>query len=422
MTRRYDWKSGIPPEIDEHSLAKHRVLRRYVDNYIRILCLNPRVERLRLVVVDGFCGGGVYQSSGQLHQGSPLILREALQAGRTYVQVRRSEMGIRRPFELDATLHLNDNDPEAIKMLEAQIALCPKGEWAPVTTITQLDFEEAAERLIKAYRAARGSPRIIFVLDQYGFSQTSLPVMRSIFSAFPKAEIVLTFAVDALANFASPETTALYRKILAKTGFDEIVSAERLTELKAEDAGAKHVIQTLLLREVFPQTGAAYATPFFIIPRQSRRGYWLVHLANNARANDEMKCLHWQEQNHFMHFGAEGIGILAFDPVRLDDTQQIGFDFGDFAQQRTREALLLDLPKLVVDHFASGTKVGTLLRKVANDTPATQDMIRAALFVLDQDGELDVRAPSGRPRKNTDCLSLEDEIHVRRQLRFSIFR
>ncbi|WP_167284994.1 three-Cys-motif partner protein TcmP [Marilutibacter alkalisoli] len=421
MARGYNWKFDIPPEIDEHSIAKHRVLRRYVENYIQILCLNPRRECLRLVVVDGFCGGGLYQtSSGEPHLGSPLILRQALQAGRAFVQTRRVEMGMHRPFDLEATLHLNDNDADAIKSLRAQLATCPKNEWAPTTHVTQLDFNMAAAQLITAYKHSRRSPRIIFVLDQYGFTQTTLPVMKSIFTTFPKAEIVLTFAVDALTNFASPETRELYRRILAKTGFDEVVSAERLTELKAEDHGAKHVIQTLLLREVFPQTGAAYATPFFVIPRQSRRGYWLVHLANNTRANDEMKRLHWQEHNHFMHFGAEGVGILAFDPVRLDETPQYTFDFGDIAQQRTSSALHHDLPKLVHDQFSAGTNVGTLLERIANETPATRDMVQQVLFELGRTGEIEMRTQHGRQRKHVDRLQLLDEIHPRRQ--FFLFR
>lgn len=416
MAGRYNWKSGVPPEIDEHSAAKHRVLRRYVENYIQILCLNPKSERLRLVVVDGFCGGGIYQdSSGLLQPGSPLVLRQALQVGRYSVQSRRKELGMERPFELEATLHLNDNDPAAIAMLNEQLAKCQDEEWAPRIQVTTQDFKELAYQLIEAYRSQRGSPRIIFVLDQYGLTQATLPVMRAIFEAFPKAEIVLTFAVDALVNFASENTVELYRKILKKAGFDGIVSAERLASLKAEEDGAKHVIQTLLLREVFPQTGATYATPFFIIPRQSRRGYWLLHLANNTRANDEMKSLHWQEHNHFMHFGAEGIGILAFDPVRLDQSPQFTFDFGDFARERTLNALQGDLPRLVRDRHQEGTTVGVFLESITNDTPATRNMIRQALFNIGQHGDLEVRTVHGRKRKHVDLLQVEDEIYPRRQ-------
>lgn len=416
MAGRYDWKAGIPPKLDEHSAAKHRVLRRYVENYIQILCQDPHRRHLRLVVVDGFCGGGIYQDdAGLTHPGSPLILREALQCGRARLHTRRAEMGMRQAFDFEATLYLNDIDPGAIAMLRSQLHAAPEAAWEPQLNLSNLPFDQLARQLIEHYRGRRGSPRILFVLDQYGLSDATLPVMRDLFAAFPKAEIVLTFAIDALANFASPNMVDRYRKMLGRMGFDEVVSAERLTRLKAEDDGAKHLIQTVILREVFPQTGAAFATPFFIIPRASRRGYWLLHLANNARANDEMKALHWQEQNHFMHFGAEGLNILAFDPLRLDTSPQNVFDFGDFARERTLEALKTDLVRRVHDSHREGTTVGALLTSVANETPATSAMIRQTLFELDRHRAIDVRSQSGRSRKHVERLDSMDEIQVRRQ-------
>ena len=415
MAGRYDWKSGIPPRLDEHSAAKHRVLRRYVENYIQILCQDPHRDRMRLVVVDGFCGGGIYQDeAGLTHPGSPLILREALQCGRARLHTRRAEMGMRRPFDFQASLYLNDIDPDAIAMLGEQLRAAPKGEWEPDTRVSTLPFEQLARQLIEAQRGQRGNPRILFVLDQYGLSDATLPVMRELFEAFPKAEIVLTFAIDALINFASPNMRERYGKMLAKMGFDEVVSADRLTDLKAEDDGAKHLIQTVILREVFPQTGAAFATPFFIIPKHSRRGYWLVHLANSVRANDEMKSLHWQEKNHFMHFGAEGLNILAFDPLRLEPGQTT-FDFGDFARERTTSALHEDLLRRVHDAHGQGITVAELLASVANETPATGGMVREVLFALDRDRQLDVRSGTGRSRKSVERLQPDDEVHPRRQ-------
>lgn len=415
MAGRYDWTSGAPPRLDEHSAAKHRVLRRYVENYIQILCQDPHRDRMRLIVVDGFCGGGVYQDeAGVLQPGSPLILREALQCGRARLHTRRTEMGMRRPFDFEARLYLNDIDPNAIAMLREQLRTEPDTGWAPNTQIRNLPFDQLARQLIAEYQGRRGSPRILFVLDQYGLSDATLPVMRELFAAFPKAEIVLTFAIDTLVNFASENMLERYEKMLAKMGFDEVVSAQRLTKLKAEDDGAKHLIQTVILREVFPQTGAAFATPFFIIPKQSRRGYWLVHLANSLRANDEMKSLHWQERNHFMHFGAEGLNILAFDPLRLESSQTT-FDFGDYARERTLSALNEDLLRRIHDSHAQGITVASLLQSVANETPATGAMIRQTLFELDRDRQLDVRSGTGRSRKSVERLQADDEVHPRRQ-------
>ena len=111
MAGRYDWKSGIPPRLDEHSAAKHRVLRRYVENYIQILCQDPHRDRMRLVVVDGFCGGGIYQDeAGLTHPGSPLILREALQCGRARLHTRRADLSARTPNQSQYLRHIMAHD------------------------------------------------------------------------------------------------------------------------------------------------------------------------------------------------------------------------------------------------------------------------------------------------------------------------
>ena len=56
----YEWPEGRSSHIEEHSLAKHRILREYILDYIRILTSNPKRERLHLDIIDGFAGGGTY--------------------------------------------------------------------------------------------------------------------------------------------------------------------------------------------------------------------------------------------------------------------------------------------------------------------------------------------------------------------------
>ena len=127
-----------------------------------------------------------------------------------------------------------------------------------------------------------------------------------------------------------------------------------------------------------------------------------------------MKSLHWQEKNHFMHFGAEGLNILAFDPLRLEPGQTT-FDFGDFARERTTSALHEDLLRRVHDAHGQGITVAELLASVANETPATGGMVREVLFALDRDRQLDVRSGTGRSRKSVERLQPDDEVHPRRQ-------
>ena len=57
------------------------------------------------------------------------------------------------------------------------------------------------ESILKAiHRRQPRSGRAIFLLDQTGFSQVELALVSRIFDELPAAEVILTFAADALVN------------------------------------------------------------------------------------------------------------------------------------------------------------------------------------------------------------------------------
>jgi hypothetical protein len=50
----YGWEPGSPPPIiQQHSIAKHEILRAYLSAYIRTLVSDPNRDEFRLVLVDG---------------------------------------------------------------------------------------------------------------------------------------------------------------------------------------------------------------------------------------------------------------------------------------------------------------------------------------------------------------------------------
>jgi three-Cys-motif partner protein len=65
-------------------------------------------------------------------------------------------------------------------------------------------FQDKADSIIEFIK--KKSPkngRSIFALDQYGYKDVPTHLMRKIFDALPRAEIILTFNVDSLMNFAN---------------------------------------------------------------------------------------------------------------------------------------------------------------------------------------------------------------------------
>ena len=43
--------------------------------------------------------------------------------------------------------------------------------------------------------------RSIFILDQYGYKDAPIPVIRKIFLSLKKAEVILTFSIDSLIDY-----------------------------------------------------------------------------------------------------------------------------------------------------------------------------------------------------------------------------
>lgn len=160
-----------------------------------------------------------------------------------------------------------------------------------------------------------------------------------------------------------------------------------------------------------------FYTPFFIVSRESNRPYWFLHMANNSRANDVVKSLHWEVENHFEHFGGSGLVMLGYDPD-ADPlvTRQTAFRFDDTARAQTAGSLLVELPRRIVSCYPTeGVPFGKLFQDVCNETPATRDFLARAVSDLCVNGELEKRGIAGERRAPTTLPNNDDLIRVSRQ-------
>src|SRR5580698_10028245 len=88
----YGWEPGSPPPIvQQHSVAKHDILRAYLGAYIRTLVADPKRDEFRLVLVDGFAGGGLYRHAhtGKEVLGSPFIMLDAVKEADAAINAER---------------------------------------------------------------------------------------------------------------------------------------------------------------------------------------------------------------------------------------------------------------------------------------------------------------------------------------------
>ena len=111
----YDWRNG-PAEVDPHSVTKHEVLVGYLIRYFEQRTLNARGrERLRITLVDGFCGGGLYTLKGMGTEilGSPLRMLDAVREASVRVNAERI-----KPIDLDVRYIFIDKDARALSHLK----------------------------------------------------------------------------------------------------------------------------------------------------------------------------------------------------------------------------------------------------------------------------------------------------------------
>ncbi len=417
----YAWSLNGPlPVLEDHSLAKHEVLRAYLVNYLRILAQSPHSEGVRVTLVDGFAGGGQYRlPTGSVVGGSPLILLDALKEARALVSLDRQQRNIRKPYTIQAHIHLVEKHRATAAHLQRVIDDTPEAH-VPNTTV-QIhggSFDAALPHILKDVRTRqKKSGRSVFILDQYGWSQVNLEKVSTIFSELPSAEVFLTWMIDSLVNFLSKDMLEKLNPALARSGLGDALDAEKLLAIKAADSAEgdltwRRAIQSLMTEQIRRVSGATYCTPFYIIPRQSRRGYWLLHLAQHLRANEEMKRIHW-DNNNLHHPGGAGFNMLGF----VGTNGQLAFDnrFDAYAEQVTLDALREDIPKRVAQ-LRTPLRFGDLVQQTANETPARLKQLQEAVFALEKERNLIVRTKAGALRRNAHSLADDDVIELPTQM------
>ena len=311
----YDWRNG-PAEIDPHSVTKHEVLVGYLIRYFEQRTLNARGrDRLRITLIDGFCGGGLYSLRGRGTQilGSPLRMLEAVREASARINAQR-----KKPIELDVRYIFIDEDARALSHLQQVLNDRGYGDQIGQSIhIIHDDFASASPIVFQLIRAH--TPRAhtaLFFLDQYGYSDVPASLIRKIFSESPKSEVVLTFHVSAFATYTNDEFTD---KVSAKLAIDirSALGGRTIEQIKEEDAADwRRFIQAALYQALVKDCGAEYFTPFFIRGEGSGQGeYWLVHLSRHPRAQDVMKQVHWALQNHSIHYASLEFRVGGFGGV-----------------------------------------------------------------------------------------------------------
>lgn len=418
---KYFWQIGSPPPLlDRHSQTKHDIVEDYVRRYVLKLMAQANIPELRLSLIDGFCGGGCYQTEdGGIADGSPLLMMRAVNEARIFLnQARHTPRNINVEYLFvdilkDTTDHLqywlNARQQEnAIDLLDYNRAKVVTG-----------DFFTELPNIVHRIKQRKFGEHAIFVLDQYCYRDIPLPAISGILKNVNAAEVIMTFNVDNLTTYLSDH--AANRKSVENIGLDQYIPWHQIKELKATNKREyRRILQRYLAHGIKCESGAKFMTLFFVKPHGTNTwGYWLIHLSNRYRAHEVMKSVHWEHATDFGHELEPGIFEFGYNANK--DSEYTGQNTFEFGEPRSKEACIDGVREYLGKQIFLLNKpisVGELFQGcVSNSTAAEVHLFEATgqvhasknIVIASKDGA--IRRPSKKYRPD-DIIEPSPQISI----------
>ena len=419
-TRLFDWKNwkkGLLPALETHSEGKLKVLRNYVEDYICILCADSYGrDTFKITMVDGFAGGGIYALG---KTGSPFVLLEAVETAAAKINLNRQ-----KPLTIDCHFYFVEENADAFECLSANLSDSKyKDSLGKTVFLMKGTFQNSQPKIILEtnQRFRRGGSRVIFFLDQCGYTDVNPQLLRSVSTQLNhKAEFIINFAVDWLSDFISDND--VFRKIFPSLGLESQLTADELI-LAKEKSGHdwRYIVESMIGPAFRNVAGSPFFSPFYIAPVDNHRGYWLLHLAPHARARSAMLDVYWKNANSHKHFGNAGLDMLAYK-ADVDQTGYLtGMSFDENTRQAAKTALMTDFARLVRDSHAHGVCFKDFTNKYCNQTLANQSLIAETLEQLAAESQIVIKGAKGNP-KRSEKIQVNDIILPCNQLLFDVFK
>ena len=160
------------PEVDPHTKAKHQIIEVYITNLVITLAKGTQ-QQGTLTLIDGFCGGGIYNDldSKTKWYGSPIRLINAVMEGLKFVRDKMSKPN----YALDYQFIFIDNKQDHLSCLK-NYAL-PQAGWEELAASEKCvfmpgEFENLSTLcLFKLYQRKGHS---FWLLDPFGWTHVSI--------------------------------------------------------------------------------------------------------------------------------------------------------------------------------------------------------------------------------------------------------
>lgn len=343
--------------VQEHTLAKHAILRRYLDAWLPILSRQTQIvnsPKQEILYIDGFAGPGEYEGG---EPGSPVIaLRAALNHDKPFPRPVRFLFIEQRPDRYRHLLTVLERFEMDLKH-SRQVILDPPREGDCDEVLS--DLLERHERL-----GASFGPALAF-LDQFGYSAVSLELIAKIMR-YPQCEVFSYLDFKDMNRWISDSSKA--------SAFTRAYGGEEWREAVALPGSRREsVLLDLYKKALRERAGVRFVQSFAMFDKQGVLLYWLVFCTNNLRGLEEMKRAMWS---------IDEVGTFRFSDK--DNPGQLRLLDESFSQEWLAEKLERDLAdrRMTVEEIKL---------HVLESTPCYR--FKKALGMLEQRGRLFVPSP-----------------------------
>lgn len=262
--------------VDPHTLAKHEILRRYVDAWFPIMSKwNPR-----LIFFDGFAGPGIYQNG---EPGSPLIALRSLIGHSAFA---RFSTGTEYIFLFC------EPDPERLASLEYHLEVYKQslgGQWPASVKVgtTGRPFDATAGAILEDLERAgsRLAPTFAFV-DPFGISGLPMNLLARL-AASPKCELFVNMIMNTAKRFAT--CGRIDASLADLYGTNQFTQAEGLT-------GRPRIefLHDLYAHQLRGQCKFPYMQSFEMVNKGGHTSYYLFYVTRDLAGLRSMKAAMWK--------------------------------------------------------------------------------------------------------------------------------
>jgi len=260
---------------EPHTSAKHGILKTYLEAWTAILS-NPRVsDSPELLFVDAFAGPGEYLAG---EPGSPIVALNA---------VLNHSRDLQKPVRLVFIESRKDRYENLCARIAAERSRISASSRVIVEDPIHGECDAELQKLIRR-RAQERRPLgpALFFLDQFGYSQVPMTLLKSILS-HEQCEAFSYLNCQRMNEFLADETK--WPSITQAYGDDSWEGALQLSGAPRQD----HLIESYK-NAIRQNASVKYVWSFAMFDSNGHLIHWLIFSSHSVRGLEEMKRAMWK--------------------------------------------------------------------------------------------------------------------------------